>query len=204
MSNTLEISENTYRRLSSHAVGFDTPESVIIRLLDSVENKDSDKPELLFSPVDEVEFKKELLDTKEAEVILYKNNGSRRITYWKAHKLNEKSNLRANLWSGPLRGWKKKGIVKAEISTLPDSQIEKDNFDETKAKFKDLAYEFGISYKEMSSLSYRIETRGDKIKCPFNIRIIFDESCDQGILNKIEGLQENSWVTLDKSVFRTF
>ena len=56
----IRISNELYKRLESQAQGFDTPASVIERLLDASENKpfsaarvesnDMDRPELVFVP----------------------------------------------------------------------------------------------------------------------------------------------------------
>ncbi len=62
------------------AEGFDSPEAVIIRLLDGAEGKVDIKPTLMFYPTDENLFKAQLIENKEAEVVLYKVDGSREIT----------------------------------------------------------------------------------------------------------------------------
>ncbi len=70
----ITLSDETFRRLENLAVGFDTPERVIERLLDVIElNGDKpteSRPNLEFIP-DEVTFKNELLTSKRAQVILY-------------------------------------------------------------------------------------------------------------------------------------
>jgi hypothetical protein len=118
----ITLSDETFRRLENLAVGFDTPERVIERLLDVVElNGDTpteSRPNLEFIP-DELTFKNELLTRKRAQVILYFKDGDRDVLHWNASRLRPKSNLRANLWSGFLRNWKEKGIVSAELSVLP-------------------------------------------------------------------------------------
>lgn len=118
MTHTLNVTDETFQRLEARAVGFDKPEAVIIRLLDEAEGKKTAKPELIFQPLDEIKFKEQLLKTKEAEIILFKADGSSEKLYWNASRFTEQSNLRGNLWSGYLRGWKKKNIVKAEISIM--------------------------------------------------------------------------------------
>lgn len=122
MTHKIEISNETYERLGKLVIGFDSPENVISRLLDQAEGKTIQKPELFFEPKNEDEFKARLLETKEAEITLYKNDGSREILHWNAHRFKPESNLRANLWSGQLRGWPEKGIVKAELTVLQVSE----------------------------------------------------------------------------------
>lgn len=38
------------------------------------------------------------------------------VLTWNASKLHENSNLRANIWSGHLRNWKDKEVIRAEFS----------------------------------------------------------------------------------------
>ena len=131
MCPVIRVSEELFTRLESHAIGFDTPSAVIERLLDKYDgvNKDQKvdlvdidkeytyvKPELIFNPTNEDEFKRRLLQEKQANVVIYLSNGSIEEYKWIANKFSDSSNLRGNLWSGFLRGWKKKGIVKAELS----------------------------------------------------------------------------------------
>ncbi|MCS6161872.1 hypothetical protein [Shewanella baltica] len=119
---TISISDDVFRRLEGLAVGFDTPERVIERLLDLVEESGSksseSKPSLTFVP-DEAAFKNKLIARKKAQVVLHLKNGERDVIHWNASRFQPSSNLRANLWSGILRNWKDKGIVSAELSVLP-------------------------------------------------------------------------------------
>ncbi|EGQ9125408.1 hypothetical protein I8D67_000989 [Vibrio parahaemolyticus] len=119
---TISISDDVFRRLEGLAVGFDTPERVIERLLDLVEESGSksseSKPSLTFVP-DEAAFKNELIARKKAQVVLHLKNGERDVIHWNASRFQPSSNLRANLWSGILRNWKDKGITSAELSVLP-------------------------------------------------------------------------------------
>ncbi|MCO7091960.1 hypothetical protein [Vibrio cholerae] len=119
---TISISDDVFRRLEGLAVGFDTPERVIERLLDLVEESGSksseSKPSLTFVP-DEAAFKNELIARKKAQVVLHLKNGERDVIHWNASRFQPSSNLRANLWSGILRNWKDKGIISAELSVLP-------------------------------------------------------------------------------------
>ena len=123
MCPVIRISDELYERLESQAIGFDTPAALIERLLDkcdgiekSVSPESPKRPDLIFSPSDEDKFKKLLLRKKSAAVKLHKVDGSIENRSWNADRLSETSNVRGNLWSGLLRGWKKKGIVKAELT----------------------------------------------------------------------------------------
>ena len=130
MSHVLRITSQLYQRLEAHAKGFDTPANVIERLLDYYEdhaNKESTrtmKPEhspsndleILLYPEDESKFKELLLADKMAYVRLYKADESHETKEWNASRFSETSNLMGNLRSGPLRGWKDKGICKAVVA----------------------------------------------------------------------------------------
>jgi predicted CopG family antitoxin len=123
------VPHDVYKRLESHANGFDSPSSVIERLLDHFEGKPEKnyaretapqvvkirKPELVFHP-SEKEFKENLLKQKKAFVCLHKSNGTIEKVEWKATRFSRDSSLRGNLWSGLLRNWETKGIIKAELS----------------------------------------------------------------------------------------
>ena len=95
---TISISDDVYRRLEALAVGFDTPERVIERLLDSVEEggpkSSENKPSLTFVP-DETAFKNELIARKKAQVVLHLKNGERDVIHWNASRFQPSSNLRA-------------------------------------------------------------------------------------------------------------
>ncbi len=119
---SITLSDELFRRLERLAVGFDTPERVIERLLDGVElggdKSPEARPNLVFIP-DEAAFRNELLANRKAQVVLHYKDGSRDVMHWNATRFQPKSNLRGNLWSGFLRNWKEKGIVSAELSVLP-------------------------------------------------------------------------------------
>lgn len=133
MKRQIEVSEEIYSRLESLARGFDTPESVIERILDNYDQKLESNPpasfaspprpiirlndqlELIFSPVDELKFKELLLKVKAAQIHMYKINGSKIVKTWRVKNFTESSNLKGNLLSGYLRGWREKGIYKAEV-----------------------------------------------------------------------------------------
>ncbi len=119
---SITVSDEIFQRLEKLAIGFDTPERVIERLLDGV-NADSHKstdarPTLTFLP-DEATFKNELLARKIAQVVLHFQDGERDVLHWNASRFQPSSKLRANLWSGFLRNWKERGITAAELSVLP-------------------------------------------------------------------------------------
>lgn len=131
MKKTIEIPVALYQRLGSHAEGFEDPASVIERILDSYEDKQGiettasveDVVELqasldvVYYPTDEESFKQLLLQKKVAYLLLHKLDGSKVIKEWNAINFTDRSSVNGNLRSGYLRDWKKKGIVKAEIST---------------------------------------------------------------------------------------
>lgn len=115
----ITVSEATYNRLAALASGFETPEAVINRLIDANEIGQTKKPELLFNPANEDEFKQALLVSKQARVELFRQDGTSEEGIWKVRTLSEQSSVRANLWSGYLRNWKDKGIVRAVFTVLP-------------------------------------------------------------------------------------
>jgi len=197
MNKKIEISSETFKRLEQLAIGFDTPESVIVRLMDSAEGISEKKPHLSFFPVDENEFKRELIKSKEAEIVIYKNNDIREVTHWKAKRFSETSNLRGNLWSGMLRDWKSKGITKVDLSILPVSL----NIpgDETE-QMKRLALEFDLTFDEMSALFYEVDTNESEDGMTYNYIIQFNDDCDKEILSKIDGLHDHLWINVDCSV----
>lgn len=198
MIQKIELSNTTFSRLDKLAVGFDNPESVIIRLLDEAEGKTETKPILTFVPSDENEFKRRLIEVKEAEVVIYKNDASREIAHWKANKLGETSNLRGNLWSGILRGWKNKGIHKVELSILPQGlNIPGDETEQVKL----LALEFQLTFDEMSQLNYQIDTNESNDGMVYNHIVQFDDENDKEILSKIDDLHEHLWINVDSSIF---
>lgn len=134
MEQQVTMKSSVFRRLESHAKGFDTPASVIERILDFYEehqnclqDKNQEKSkvnlpvksfelEVKFFPDGESEFKKVLLEKKLAWIKLYKTDGTSEQKLWKAHDFTEKSNLMGNLRSGYLRGWRDKGICKAVLA----------------------------------------------------------------------------------------
>ena len=198
MKNTIELTQTTFARLEQLAEGFDTPEAVIIRLLDNIDGRTETKPTLHFDPTDESEFKLRLIESKEAEVVIYKNDETREIVRWKANRLSVSSNLRGNLWSGLLRGWKSKKIKSVELSILPQGINVPD--DDTEQR-KSLAQELGLTFNEISQLDYEISENSSNDGLVYNYIVQFDENCDKEILARIEGLDENLCINVSSSVF---
>ncbi len=128
MSKAIDLPLELYQRLASHADGFEPPSSVIKRILDAYEGKDtkenneneeaviSSKLDINFYQGSEQEFKEKFLSTKRAFVKLTFSNGTTEIKDWVSPKFIDSSSVSGNLRSGYLRGWKKKGIVKAEVA----------------------------------------------------------------------------------------
>jgi len=131
MSQVIRIPENLYKRLSFHAKGFETPANVIENMLNFYEEKKGvqsasnfeatcntpDSLEIIYYPSGVDSFKQELLKNKKAYVLLHKVNGTTELKEWKASSFGVDSDVNRNLRSNYLRGWKHKGIFKAEIST---------------------------------------------------------------------------------------
>lgn len=132
MSQVIRVSDELYHRLESLAEGFDTPNNVVQRLLDFYDRGEESKPktsvpvksltsipedlEIIFSPPSEEVFKRELLKQRKASVKLHRMDGSVETKTWNANRLSQSSSVLGNLRSGLLRGWKKKGVFKAEVS----------------------------------------------------------------------------------------
>ena len=122
----IRVSPQLYKRLESHARGFDTPAEVITRLLDEYEGvehgkaaepkmeADLPKPELRFFP-DEEGFRAHLINGGDGKVVLLRSDGSKEHKVWSSVRFKPSSNLRANIWSGYLRGWRENQIIRAEF-----------------------------------------------------------------------------------------
>ena len=80
-----------------------------IRTTSSLNNN---RPLLLFLP-DEETFKNNLLKKKQANWMIFYADGREENGFWDAGNFMESSNLRSNIWSGYLRNWKNRGIIKA-------------------------------------------------------------------------------------------
>lgn len=188
----IEISDSTYKRLAKLVEGFDTPDAVISRLLDSVEGVVESKPEIIFYPSDEERFKRLLLRDQLAEVVIYKADMTREVSQWVAKRFTESSNLKANLWSGYLRDWKKKGITKIELSIYPKPTHIDDTLEFERDK--KLALTLGLTFNEMRELDgdYEIDTNESNDGLVYEYIVRFHDSCDSSILSKIDGLENNS------------
>lgn len=134
MSQVIRITSELYKRLEHHATGFDTPSNVIERILNFYEGGDqtdlatlnatssieevepADKLDIIYHPANENIFKKDLLFKKRAYIKLYYTNGQTEVKEWNASRFTEHSSVDSNLRSGYLRGWKRRGIHKAELS----------------------------------------------------------------------------------------
>ncbi len=131
MSQVIRISSNLYQRLATHAKGFETPSNVIEQLLNFYEEqkgvnsvailKGPDRTpsslEIIYYPDGEENFKKVFLKTKKAYILIHKIDGSTELKEWNVYNFGVDSSVSGNLRGGRLRGWKDKGIFKAEIST---------------------------------------------------------------------------------------
>lgn len=184
----ITLSDEVYKRLEQHAIGFDTPEQVIVRLIDLAEGTSTSKPELIFTPSDDNDFKSDFLASGHAEVTLYFNTGKREIIHWEAKRFNANSNLRANLWSGYLRNWKDKGIIKAELNVLPrETSHPEDDTRNTRL----LAHELDLKYEELCEIEglYEVhpQTTSDDMLVGYYIE--FDKETPQTLLKKIPKLQ---------------
>ena len=133
MSQVIRISDELYKRLEAHASGFDTPSNVIENILNIYEEQNPDiKPhldahnpleiepatglEISYCGSSEEAFKRQLLDNKKAYIKLYYTNDATEIKEWKAFRFSSSSSVDGNLRSGYLRGWRKRGIFRAELS----------------------------------------------------------------------------------------
>lgn len=194
MNYQIEVSGDTYERLGKLVIGFDSPENVINRLLDMAEGKPEKKPELQFTPANEDEFKAQLLETKQAELTIYKSDGSRELVYWSAHRFTPDSNLRSNLWSGYLRGWQNKGIVKAELAVLPRGDDER--------LIKNIAGAIGVKYSELEAVYDHCEVTPNESDDGhlYGYILEFSEECPQEFLDKVDGLEDRT-MYLDPSLY---
>lgn len=208
MSPVIRITDELYERLASRAVGFDTPGEVIERLLDKDAGlspgknigvrRATSKPQLVFVPEDEEIFKAGLIKNKEAEIALYKSDGTRNVFVWTASRFNENSNLRANLWSGYLRGWKKKGIVGAEISLFP-TPSSADECAEIK-QTRLLAPYVNLKFEELEQLDYEIGTNESNDGLVYNYIVTFSDDGPKEILEKMD-LSSNNSVIVSVNIF---
>ncbi len=76
--------------------------------------------EIEYFPSGEENFRKEFLVRRGAHVRIHYWGDKKSITrFWHAYKFSESSNVRGNLASGYLRGWREKGICRVEVSIEP-------------------------------------------------------------------------------------
>ncbi|MEP2651003.1 MAG: hypothetical protein ABJH06_03330 [Paraglaciecola sp.] len=137
----IEITKELFERLANIAQGFESPNDVIERVLNSSQlSSKASKPELSFIPSEE-EFRQQLLIGKYAWKKFEYIDGTLKLEPWLASRFSVKSNLRANLWSGALRDWQSKGIKKLTLS------IEKP-LNETKNVLNKEGYEMKIQVGE--------------------------------------------------------
>ncbi len=137
MSQVIRISDELYNRLGAHASGFDTPSNVIERVLDAFDGANlnalnkgfpainqeihpAKTLEVIYYSGSEEDFKEKLLKCKKAYIKLYYTNDIIEVKEWKASKFSASSSVDGNLRSGYLRGWKKRGIYKAELAVNRD------------------------------------------------------------------------------------
>ncbi|MEA1933683.1 MAG: hypothetical protein U9N60_04535 [Thermodesulfobacteriota bacterium] len=137
MSQVIRIPANLYQRLSLHAKGFETPANVVEKILNFYEEQKGVEStinfvsknnlpaslEIIYYPSDVDNFKHALLQTKKAYILLHKVDGTTEFKEWNASNIGINSDVNGNLRSGYLRGWKNKGILKAEISTNENDLI---------------------------------------------------------------------------------
>ncbi len=132
MSQVIRISDELYRRLEVHALGFDTPSRVIETILNAYEEANlnvdthttshdskilpSSNLDIIYFADSEESFKQQLLVNKKAYVKLFYTNDTSEIKEWDASKFSDTSQVAGNLRSGYLRSWKKRGIFKAELT----------------------------------------------------------------------------------------
>lgn len=135
MEKTVSMPVELYNRLASLARGFDTPADVISRLIDVYDSgvgsvplqpilpsapvaKRSTALEIVLSPEKEEDFKRAFLRKGTAMVKIYKMDGTCTVNEWRLNRFSADSSVKGNLMSGRLRGWKDKGIYKAEVMVV--------------------------------------------------------------------------------------
>lgn len=140
MSQVIRIPTILYKRLEKHAQGFDTPANTIERILDYYESsKESPRPsattensspssslEIIYYPSGEQNFKRALLESRRAYVLLHMTDGSVKLHEWNASRFGKNSDVNGNLRTGYLRKWRDKGIFKAEVA-INKEDIEHEN-----------------------------------------------------------------------------
>ncbi|TKB05529.1 hypothetical protein [Desulforhopalus sp. IMCC35007] len=126
MSHTIEISDNTMKNLKPLMRGHRSFDDLIDFLVVFYQHElglegfiePSSSLSIKFEPDNDMEeFKRRLLKVKKAWIQLTKTDGVIVNKQWVVTRLTENSNIMNNLRSGPLRGWKEKGITEAIVST---------------------------------------------------------------------------------------
>jgi hypothetical protein len=139
MSQVIRIPISLYKRLENHVTGFDnSPAKIIEKILDFYENNKGlviDNPvsvtipspppsnslEIIYHPYNNQDsFSRDFLKKQLAYIRVYKTDGSTEVFTWRLREsqgFTINSSVKANLMTGRLRGWKEKGIYKAEVST---------------------------------------------------------------------------------------
>ncbi len=137
MSQVIRIPISLYKRLENHVTGFDnSPAKIIEKILDFYENNNGlviDNPltipsspipnslEIIYHPDNNQDsFSRDFLKKQLAYIRVYKTDGSTEVFTWRLREsqgFTINSSVKANLMTGRLRGWKEKGIYKAEVST---------------------------------------------------------------------------------------
>ena len=72
------------------------------------------KPLLTFEP-NETQFHLSLVEGMEANIVIRYLDGSESNKTWRPTRYTQGSNLRGNIWSGFLRGWKDQDIISAKF-----------------------------------------------------------------------------------------
>ena len=140
---TIEIDENLTVRLSvyRHEKGLSSWMEAISHLLDAAEKSPKSgtvpvisRTETECSPardiqivyygdtgkIGENEFKCLLLERGSAHVRIHYTNGTQTDHFWRANNMRKDSNVRGNIMtSSRVRGWRERGIYKAEFSIPP-------------------------------------------------------------------------------------
>ena len=127
----INIDEKTLVRLATYVQksGLETLSEAISYLLDIHDSPAqtklapypvlSNSLEIVYSPLGEENFKRQLLEYKRAYIRMFYKDGKIINAIWNAQRFTETSSVRGNLASGYLRGWQKEGIYKVRVSIKP-------------------------------------------------------------------------------------
>ena len=118
---TIEVPAELYTRLGKLASNFETPAELIEKLINAYELRNSPEfsnLEIIYLLNDsEEEFKIKFLERDVAYIKIFYTDGSKEEKVWHKRTFSKESSVQGNLRTGVLRGWKKKGICKAIVST---------------------------------------------------------------------------------------